>query len=129
MEETKEPFVLAKVRAVCRHWPSVEALPHAVHLIHTFTENITPWALTTLLERGDSSRFFQVLQAVDESVNLVHHKKLRQYRLAMYLIPSKMTLEQGNPEAMKELYKRYRNSVDARTIQAIVETPELPVLK
>ncbi|KAE8978747.1 hypothetical protein PR003_g21008 [Phytophthora rubi] len=30
---------------------------------------------------------------------------------------------------MKELYKRYRGSVDADTIDAVAETPELPVLK
>ncbi|EGZ06799.1 hypothetical protein PHYSODRAFT_530006, partial [Phytophthora sojae] len=114
---------------VCRRWPSVEALPHAVELIRTFTEDISKRALTNLLERGEPSLFFQVLQAVDESKNLAHHEKLRQYRLAMYLIPSKMTLKQGKLEAMKELYRRYRNSVDDRTIQAASETPELPVLK
>ncbi|KAE9323361.1 hypothetical protein PF008_g17381 [Phytophthora fragariae] len=129
MQEPEEPFVLASVSVVCRRWPSVEDLPHAVHLIHTFTAEISKKALPDLLEHGDSSLFFRVLQAVDESVNLIHHEKLRQYRLAMQLIPSKMTLKGGKLQAMKELYKRYRGAVDDDTVRAVAAEPELPVLK
>ncbi|KAL4088336.1 hypothetical protein PRIC1_012759 [Phytophthora ramorum] len=107
MENTENAFVLASVRAVCRRWPRVEALPHAVLLIQGFTENISPDALTDVLERGEMHLFAQVLQVMDESLNMVYHERLRGYRHAMYLVIRKMTLEEGELEAMKELYARY----------------------
>lgn len=70
-----------------------EDLPHAVQQIHAFIGTLSLFALPNVVDQGNSSlgQFYRVLHAVDQSATLVHHEKLRQYREAMYLVPSKMS--------------------------------------
>ncbi|GMF22515.1 unnamed protein product [Phytophthora fragariaefolia] len=125
----EEEDVLEGVRIVCHQHSRIAALPHVVHLINEFADNISPSALTDLLKAGTKGLFLHVLRDVECSAKLLRYEKMRQYRLAMYLIPSKMTMGEGKLNAIKELYKRYLGTVDAKTIAAVAKVPELPVLK
>lgn len=58
---------------------------------------------------------------------MIHHEKLRQYRLAMELVPYKMGLEEGRVDAMNELYKRYPGALNADVVACIAEVAELPM--
>lgn len=127
--ETEDIFVWMGVHAVCREWPRVEALPHAVHLIQAYRGNISLVALPNVLEEGNTHLFYRVLHAVEQSSSLVHHEKLRQYRLAMRLIPAKTTMEEGALKAMRDLYTWYPGCVDSETISAVCEMADLSVLK
>ncbi|POM65873.1 Hypothetical protein PHPALM_18346 [Phytophthora palmivora] len=119
-------FILTNVQLSCRQ---LEGLPHVVHLIQQFTENISQRALVTVVKKKKTHFFFRTLRAVDESLNMVHEEKLRQYRLAMQLIPHNMTLKQGELKALKEIYQRYPGAVDEEVVYAIASAVELPVLK
>ncbi|KAJ8517994.1 hypothetical protein ON010_g18256 [Phytophthora cinnamomi] len=70
-----------------------------------------------------------VLRAVDQSATLVHHEKLRQYRQAMYLVPSKMAVEKGALEAMQQLHARYPDCVDSTMVEAVGKMADLSTLK
>jgi len=86
-------------------------------------------ALPDVLKRGQTHMFYRALHAVEQSLTLVHHEKLRQYRRAMHLVPAKMTVEEGALKAMQELYAQYAGCVDSATIAAVCEMADLSVLK
>ncbi|KAG2783512.1 hypothetical protein Pcac1_g7008 [Phytophthora cactorum] len=121
MAESDEHFILTNVAVVCHHCFGSKALPHVVHLIQVFTENISQEALLDILEERKIHLFTRVLHAVDESLNMVHHEKLRQYRYAMRLAPSKMPLAEGGLKAMQKLYDRYHGSQDSEAVSRIAE--------
>ncbi|OWY99344.1 hypothetical protein PHMEG_00029661 [Phytophthora megakarya] len=73
-----------------------------------FTENISRFALQSVVKTRKTQLFYRALNAVDGTLNLVHEEKLLQYRLAMKVIPGNMTLKQGQLKAMQEIFKRYR---------------------
>ncbi|KAF4139397.1 Ankyrin repeats (many copies) [Phytophthora infestans] len=127
--KTEDTFVLTGVLAVCREWPEVGALPHVVQLTHEYSAKLSLLALPNLLNEGKFNQFYRALSAVEQSSQLVHHEKLRQFRLAMHLIPSKMTMQEGALKTMKELYARYHGCIDSDTIGAICEMANLRVLK
>ncbi|ETP18624.1 hypothetical protein F441_07180 [Phytophthora nicotianae CJ01A1] len=129
MTESEENFTLTSVIVVCRHGFGSRVIPHIVHLIQMFTENISEQALVDVLEERKSHLFTRVLNAVDESLNLVHHEKLRQYRYAMQLIPRAMTSDEGGLDAMQQLYDRYPGALDYEAVSCIIDVAELPMLK
>lgn len=129
MAENESRFTLTSVAVVCRHLLGIQALPHVVHLIQEFTENTSQRALLGVLEEGNYHLFTRVLHAVDESLNMIHHEKLRQYRYAMQLVPCKMTLEEGALGAMQQLYDRYSGALDDEAASYIAKTAELPMMK
>ncbi|KAG3176666.1 hypothetical protein PC128_g17209 [Phytophthora cactorum] len=129
MAESDEHFILTSVAVVCRHCFGSKALPHVVHLIQVFTENISQEALLDILEERKIHLFTRVLHAVDESLNMVHHEKLRQYRYAMRLVPYRMCLDEGELEAMQQLYDRYPGALDSEVVLRITKIAELPILK
>ncbi|POM74756.1 Hypothetical protein PHPALM_8237, partial [Phytophthora palmivora] len=126
MAEHDELFILTRVQVACR---DLARVPHIVHLIHQFTENISQVALLNVLKDQNFHLLPQVLHAVDESSNMLYEEKLRQYRLAMYLVSSNMTLKEGKLNLMTELYRRYPGVVDDTTVRYIVRDQELSVLK
>ncbi|KAG7379994.1 hypothetical protein PHYPSEUDO_007867 [Phytophthora pseudosyringae] len=129
MAESEERFILTSVEAVCRHCSKLDALPHVVHLIQAFTENISEHALVNVIKQGKTHLFTRVLHAVDESLNIVYHEKLRQYRVAMEWVPHRFRLEDGELDALKGLYERYPCALDSAVIAAITKMAELPILK
>ncbi|GMF33855.1 unnamed protein product [Phytophthora fragariaefolia] len=129
--ETDNGFDWTSVRVVCRQWPRVGDLPHAAELIDVYIGNLSLEALPNVVKQGNITfqQFSWILNAVDQSVTLVHHEKLRQYRKAMYLVPSNMAVEEGAVEAMQQLYARNLDCVDATVIEAVCKLADLSMMK
>lgn len=117
---------LTLVSVVCREHPGVEAISQVVHIIQQFVA--PPLSLPKIVESSSVHLFNVALHGEDQSSS-VYYEKLRQYRLAMRLLPTKFTVEQGISKMIQQLYSRYPGALDFEAVKAVGKVGDLSLLE
>lgn len=128
-KEKKNGFSSARV--VTRLAPDVEGLGHVARLLHAFL--FPDISLVEAVKHNSLRLFLMTLHSVDNSNELIHHQKLQQYRYAMQLVPTEMTVQEDALTALKLLYERYPDAASYQTtctcIDGVIQMGYLPALQ